>query len=265
MTALVGCDPAVVEMLGAFALDAVDADERLLVEDHLRGCPRCRDEVAQHREVAAQLAIAGSAAPQGLWSRIAAELDAAEPEPDLARLYPLTARGHSPRWATRGLVSAAAVIVVLLGALGWEVHTQDDRVQGITAAFAQTGVDRAAQYALVDPNSKEFYLTSANGRFRLEAVLQPDGNGYLVPGIKGSLPALSSDQTYQLWGIIGGQRISVGVLGPDPGVVAFRASAPKIAALAITTEAAGGVTQSSHTPVVVGFVPSFPSTLATDS
>jgi len=65
------------ELLGAYALDAVDADERGRVEDHLRGCARCRAEVEQHREVAAQLAYTGADAPDGLWRRIAAQLDAA--------------------------------------------------------------------------------------------------------------------------------------------------------------------------------------------
>ncbi|MEA3055576.1 MAG: hypothetical protein QOD30_1008, partial [Actinomycetota bacterium] len=44
------------ELLGAYALDAVDPDERSDVEDHLRDCARCRAEVAEHRDTAAFLA-----------------------------------------------------------------------------------------------------------------------------------------------------------------------------------------------------------------
>src|SRR5487761_2676915 len=62
------------ELLGAFALDAVDDSEREEVEAHLLVCPRCRAEVAAHREVAALLANGGSVAPEQLWSKIAGEI-----------------------------------------------------------------------------------------------------------------------------------------------------------------------------------------------
>ena len=41
----------------------------------------------------------------------------------------------------------------------------------------------------------------------------PDGQGYLV---KSDLPTLSSAKTYQLWGVINGQPISLGLLGQAP-------------------------------------------------
>ncbi len=40
------------DLLGAYALDAVEADEREAIERHLQECPRCRAEVADHRTVA---------------------------------------------------------------------------------------------------------------------------------------------------------------------------------------------------------------------
>ncbi|MER3453386.1 MAG: anti-sigma factor, partial [Acidimicrobiia bacterium] len=55
------------ELLGAYALDAVEPDERAAVEAHLRTCSRCWAEVADHREVAAYLAHSGGPAPEGVW------------------------------------------------------------------------------------------------------------------------------------------------------------------------------------------------------
>src|SRR4051812_36552435 len=66
------------ELLGAYALDAVDDDEREAIEAHLLSCPRCRAEVAEHREVAAFLSK-GAPAPDGVWDRIAAELSPPAP------------------------------------------------------------------------------------------------------------------------------------------------------------------------------------------
>ena len=71
------------ELLGAYALDAVDEDERREVEEHLATCPRCRGEVAAHREVAAMLGNATgegpAVAPENLWDRIAASLQEEPP------------------------------------------------------------------------------------------------------------------------------------------------------------------------------------------
>src|SRR5260221_6653406 len=69
------------ELLGAYACDAVDPDERDAVERHLPGCPRCRAEVAELREVTALLANADAATPvpDGVWDRIASSLEETPP------------------------------------------------------------------------------------------------------------------------------------------------------------------------------------------
>ncbi|HVE95111.1 MAG TPA: hypothetical protein VNB24_09335 [Acidimicrobiales bacterium] len=56
-----------VELTGAYALDALEDDEFEIMELHLRDCPRCRAEVESFRETAALLAHGGVAAPSGLW------------------------------------------------------------------------------------------------------------------------------------------------------------------------------------------------------
>src|SRR5438034_909666 len=62
------------ELLGAYAVDAVDSDEAVAIETHLDECARCRADLAEMREVAAFLAHTGGEAPSGLWDRIAASL-----------------------------------------------------------------------------------------------------------------------------------------------------------------------------------------------
>ncbi len=62
-------------------------------------------------------------------------------------------------------------------------------------------------------------------------------------------------RTYQLWDVIGGRTISLGLLAPDPWVVPFSvASDGSVDAFAITDEHAGGVVQSTNRPVVAGEV-----------
>jgi anti-sigma factor RsiW len=52
-------EPEIKELLGAYALDALEPDERAMVEAHLRTCVRCSVEVARHHEVAGLLANPG--------------------------------------------------------------------------------------------------------------------------------------------------------------------------------------------------------------
>ena len=66
------------ELLAVYALDAVDEDERALVDDYLRENPRAVAEVESYREALSYL-HAGAAAPPGLWERIATELESAPP------------------------------------------------------------------------------------------------------------------------------------------------------------------------------------------
>jgi anti-sigma-K factor RskA len=83
-------------------------------------------------------------------------------------------------------------------------------------------------------------------------VLTDTGTGFVE---KDRLDALPADKTYQLWGVIRGRTISLGLLGPDPSVVPFSVAGDgSVEAFAITAEQAGGVVQSSHQPVVSGEV-----------
>ena len=63
------------ELLGVYALDAVDPETAAVVERHLGECVRCSTEVAQHHEVAGLLANSGGASPAELWGGIASQLD----------------------------------------------------------------------------------------------------------------------------------------------------------------------------------------------
>lgn len=237
----------IAELLGAYALDALDGDERDLVERHLAECPRCRAEVQEHRETAAYLAHGGGAAPEGVWSRIA---DALEEAPPRLRLAPVGAGGQvgaprrrrpPPRLAMAVLGAAAALVIAVLGI---QVLRQDQRIDELRVA-AQDPLDAAVDA----PGSRPIELASSDGAVVLRGAVAPDGTGYLAAG---DLPALAGGRTYQLWGAAGDTLISLGVLGPDPDVVAFRGDAYE--AFAITAEDAPGVIASSAAPVVVGAV-----------
>ncbi len=231
------------ELLGAYALDAVEDDERAVVEEHLVDCARCRAEVEEHREVATLLAHGGGDAPEGVWHRISASLD--ESPPDL-RLVATAPHPPSLRLVPRLAVAAAAAAVVVVGVLGLQVHRQEEQIDDLQAALAEPLVP-AFERALADPDSELIELASADGRVVVRGVLTEDGTGYLRAG---SLPELPAGRTYQLWGGAGDQLVSLGVLGAEPNVVTFSAEPYEL--FAITEEEAPGVVASANPPVVAG-------------
>jgi anti-sigma factor RsiW len=236
------------ELLGAYALDAVEGEEADEVELHLRECPRCRAEVESHRETASWLAHGGAAAPEGVWDRIALGMEEVPPRLDLSRIVPLDAARRANRRppVTWVLTAVAAVLIVVLGTVAVR---QESRLN----TFERTrGLDAALAAAVRDPDARQVRLQSPTGAVgAVRAVLLPDGTGYLVAS---ALPNAGRDRTYQLWGIVGDRAISLGVLGNDPTVVPFHAGAG-VTTLAVTEEVAGGVVTSQHQPVVAGGVP----------
>jgi hypothetical protein len=108
---------------------------------------------------------------------------------------------------------------------------------------------RAANLALADPESVRARLESPDGGLVVNAVVSPNGTGYLLTQ---ALPGLDPSLTYQLWGISGETVLSLGVLGSEPDeVVPFRAGGP-VEVLAITEELVPGVVSSGNDALLVG-------------
>jgi hypothetical protein len=305
------------ELLGAYALDAVEREEADAIERHLRTCPRCRNELADHREVAALIGYAGGAAPVGLWDRIIATLE--EPPPALlftrasglaavaptpltesttaeppsaagattsagppldldaiaggwgpqtppsihsrdadqservpAEVVPITRsrRRSGPRRSVpmRFMVAMATAAAVIVAVLGVEVgRLEVHKPAQVTSLSAL-----AYQAADADPEARHLTLTSADGVHTVRAVMIADGTTYLGPG---NLAVLPSNETYQMWGVVNGARVSLGVIGDNPTYAAF--TTPAVAnVLAMTVETRGGVVTSTKAPVVSTFLPS---------
>jgi anti-sigma-K factor RskA len=242
-------------LLGAYALDALDADDRARVDAYLANDATARAEVDEMRETAASLALlppSGMDAPQDLWDRISDEI-ASEPKAETPGIDEVAARRTRRARATWIAPTIAAAAVILLVVLAVQVVSLQGRLDdandlgpdAVAAAF-----DRATK---VD-GARAVDLNGASGATLARVVLLPDGTGYL----RGDrLDALPADQTYQLWAVTGSEDepvvVSAGVLGSDPKAVAFRASGP-VRAFAVTVEDAPGVVTSEQTPIAQAVV-----------
>lgn len=243
------------ELLGAYALHAVEPDEVDLVDRHLEECPRCRAEVSGHREVATMLGNTGGDAPEGLWERISSELEESPPPMRLSlpapggSVIPLAPRRRAK--ANRVVVAVVGIAAVLaIGILGAEVVDQQSQLDEFEAAVEEGNMLSMANVALRDPHALRAELDAfGKGGVTGTAVLLPNGTGFLIAH---ELPPLTDGGTYQLWGRTGdGPLISLGLLGGEPGTVAFQAG-HDVDALAITAEQAGGVPTSENLAVLAG-------------
>jgi anti-sigma-K factor RskA len=251
------------ELLGVYALDAVEGDELTELEEHLASCPRCRAELDGLREAAAALGNSVAPPPEGLWSRISRQLgdhvgEDGEPPP----MPELTSgaserspfRAPSPGWVRRnratslliGSVAVAASVVAIV--LGVSLVRSQNNVTNLQQAVART----PAEVALHTPGHQTVELVNSVDVELARFVIVPGGRGYLVSS---SLPALNGGRTYQLWGITGTTPVSLGLLGASPHGSTFTiAGAPLTTKLALTAEPSGGSVTPTSAIVASGTV-----------
>ncbi len=250
------------DLLGAYALHAVDGDEAALVDAHLEECPRCRSELDGLEQVAADLGMLDAEDPPAdLWARISDRILALGPSgvadasigggdgpgsghPTLARVQ----HHRSRRTRTRALAGAALAAAAVITALALSLSGANARNQQLQSALAARGSQSALQSALASPAHRVVDLRSKTGTHLVELVLRANGDGYVISS---SLAPLPGDETYQLWASIDGQPISVGLLGPrlHAGGAFSVGTAAQPSALMITIEPSGGVITPDQAPI----------------
>ncbi len=266
----------IAELLGAYALDATSPEETAQIEQHLAECPRCRSEVAAHREVAGVLGNLGGTAPAELWGRIAGELaigsggPSAVPETPLlgspapvvaiestrrrrrAAPGPAADGGRRRRTAVLMAVAAlAAALAIVVGVLSSKVLSLDNRVTALSNGILAGGVKAQVAAAENVPGSVTVDLSADGARWSAKVVAVPGGQAFLLPGV---MPAIGSDRTFQAWAEVGGKFVSLGVLGRSPGDVALQLQ-PGMTAILVNTEPQGGSPQPTTKPFLSGAVP----------
>lgn len=224
------------DLTAAYALDALDTDEREQYEAHLAQCERCRGELATLGEATTALALAvpAPAPPARLRSRI---LDAAAAE--RANVVPLPMRRV---WLTRATAAAASVAACAAIGLGvWGATVSNDLSQQ-KALNAQTEL---ATQILLDPASQKTNLRGGQGMVAVDAT----GRAALVVD---RLPAAPAGKTYEAWVIPPGgsaQRAGLFKGGGSMTMVPLEQNVPAGSVVAATVERSGGVSKPTGTPI----------------
>jgi anti-sigma-K factor RskA len=189
-------------LTAAYALDALDETDERAYEEHLRGCERCREELAALTETAASLAYAveGPAPPPALRGRILAAARA-----ERSNVIPFPRR----RWATPAstVAAIAAVVAVAFGVWAFSLRSDLDE--------AQQALDRERDVAELVATGRSIELSGADGRL----VVADDGDAALLVSGLDEAPAA---QRYEMWVIEDDRPRSAGTFDVDEGRAAVR-------------------------------------------
>jgi len=208
------------ELTAAYALDALDPEERQAYEDHLASCSRCQGEVAELSSAAAALAYAAEpvSPPPALRGRI---LEAARAE--RPNVVPLR-----PRWAnpTAALAAVAACAAIGLGI--WNVSLHDELNNAHSQALERVPVSGASGSLVVTSGGTGALLLS-------DLVEAPIG------------------KTYEAWIVRGNTAKPAGVFAGGHGMIYVKLTrpVPRGSVVAVTVEPAGGSAQPTTKPSVV--------------
>ncbi len=228
--------PDVHTLTGAYALDAVDDDERAQVEAHLAGCEFCAEEMAGLRATAAALTEAGALEPPA--SLRSAVLGRIATTPQLPAQAERPQKRHGrPRWLRPVTAAAAAVVVAAAGLTVADQHRRlDDERQRADrlSALASVALSRSAGMPL-----------DGGGSLAVVAV----ADSALVSAR--DLPALAGGRVYQFWFVgADGVRSAGTADGRAVAVDRLLTGVDAARAIAVTVEPAGGSAQPT-TPVLV--------------
>jgi anti-sigma-K factor RskA len=226
---------------GAYAVDALDDDERAMFERHLADCETCRAEVASLQEAAALLGgTTPTEPPAELRDKVLAGIATVRPlPPEVDRRATVTDLAPRRRRRTAAWLAAAAAVVALgAGGVVWQqTHEgQPNRVEQIQAASDVESFDV--------PLSGGGTATIYRSKKLNEAAI-----------VTRNMPSAPAGHDYVLWLQHGDKMVPAGVMpaGADNAVV-FDGDAASANGAGITVEEAG-TTPTEPSADIVALIP----------
>jgi len=217
---------------GAYAIDALSAEEMALFRGHLEACPVCCEEVSELRDAAAKLgASAAMTAPESLKTRVLSAVDRMPQQPHkVTSLESVRRRAWLPKVAT----VAAALLIAVGAGVGISQMGQDD----VPLAASVSRV-----FAADDARTAE--VQTDRGPVRV--ATSPDRNEMAVDAR--GLEPLEDNLVYKVWSIAGDEPTLVTVFEDGARDASMALPAPG-AKVAITVEPAGGPDRPTTEPIV---------------
>jgi hypothetical protein len=200
------------DLLGAYALGAVDADEGAQVEALVARDGEAQAELGSYRRATALL-HSEDGPSAAVWSRIERAMLDTEPATPSGVVSP---RAH--RWRRRtirvGVAVAVAAAMVALALWGnGRLTSQAPPTQ------PASDVRRAAEKAAAESGSRRFELISRDQQTSLDVLVAASGRAFVLGG---NLVGAHPDHTLALFATTSGQTLLVHVVDPALHVVEFQ-------------------------------------------
>lgn len=253
-------DRADIHMLsGAYALDALDAEQAAAFERHLDSCPDCRAEVESFTSAVSHLADDSTEAPPArLRDSVLTSITQVRPLPpmvpsdssgDVVSDNPtavVTLEARRARRLTTWLAIAAAVLAVATVGAVWRAASLQGEVSQLTATAAELNA------VLTAPDAQTIVQGEATAR---ATVVMSASEGAAVLLTQGLVAPQGS--TYQVWYVSSaGVASSAGFVPSTSGTPTVLVGDPtQAAAVGVTLEPAGGSPQPTTDPVIVMELP----------
>jgi hypothetical protein len=213
------------DLIPAYVLGMLDAEETALVETHLPLCPACTAELVRFEAVTGALAAplppvaptpalrvdlldrAAELRPAAAPAAAAAPVTVAPP----AKVIPLAARRRAD-WRV-WVSAAAAVLIILGGGLGyWMREVINDRNE------AQTTAAMLTEFMAPGSSTMELPALAASDWGDKQGVskLMKDPSGNMIVAVA-NCPPSTAGRVYKVWVAIGDDRVVVGdmTIGAD--------------------------------------------------
>lgn len=221
------------DLVGAYALGALDPAEQSAFESHLTTCDTCRDEVVGFHQTAERLADAvAETPPVELRERLLTSITTLPQErPVVSTLRP---RGGFRR-VVPSLVAAAALAVAAAGVTGYVVENR---------ASSQLQAQQDAVEQLMTAADASIVAEDLGDGGQIRMVHSPALGAAMIS--VSSLPKLS-ERDYQLWTLSDGQPQSAGIL--DASDMVYLGDIAGTDGVAVTVEPAGGSERPTSVPI----------------
>jgi len=259
-------DPRIEELLPFYALDALNDEERELVESYLAEHPEAREQLNELHSGASALpyGIPPVEPPrrvkQSLMARVNADANARAGSqgralrPSFRTILGLMKGENILRTFTLGIATLAIVWIMILNGKISQLQTQ---ITGLRETVASQTNSLEQIIANLPPSN--VITVSLQG-----TAVQPRAHGQLIADPKeqsavlviSGLPKLKANQTYQVWLIAGDKPVSAGLLTVDENgqgvvIVTSGEAISSFQSLGISVEPEGGSEQPTGDIVVL--------------
>ena len=229
------------DLIPAYALEALETDEKLQVETLLKTDVEAQQILADYQDITNNLVLATPArrAPVHLQDDLRKRLAANRPTQAAPSLPKLNQRRRATIWLP--LLAAAAIIAIVFG---------------VRAYLNRNPAQELYNQIVAMPGHKIMPIPGADGTKPIgEMVASPDGSQAVLRMTR--VPALQSDRTFQLW-LIDDSGAHSGGLFPFTQsdstyyvIVPLAKNVLDYKAFGVSVEPSGGSPTPSTTPIVV--------------